>query len=208
MNDTAFWIDEDYDQAHASDGVSRYGAYVRDRTQEFAECWDGMCPTDHDAMLAEFASTAWRTATGPIMAPGYVRYHPRITGASLARSGWDSSLTATVDLVVPWPAQLAASRDWQRGAWWRDWPTEYRGGVGEVYRDPTEEDVTKRPYLLASATLTFPVPTATLPGVPVIALTSPRLVGDLVNRAQETVAALVQALNTIVSPVIETLDHR
>ena len=37
----AFRIDEDYDQAYASDGVSRYGAYLRDRVSDFAKCWNG-----------------------------------------------------------------------------------------------------------------------------------------------------------------------
>jgi hypothetical protein len=26
---TAFWIDHEYDQANSSDGISRYGAYIR-----------------------------------------------------------------------------------------------------------------------------------------------------------------------------------
>ena len=36
----AFWIDYDYDRENASDGISRYGAYVRQSTS-LAECWDG-----------------------------------------------------------------------------------------------------------------------------------------------------------------------
>ena len=36
----AFWVDRDYDREHASDGNSRYGAYLRDAT---FEPW-----TDHD----------------------------------------------------------------------------------------------------------------------------------------------------------------
>ena len=36
----AFWIDYDYDRENASDGISRYGAYVR-RSSAMAESWDG-----------------------------------------------------------------------------------------------------------------------------------------------------------------------
>jgi hypothetical protein len=36
----AFWIDYDYDRENASDGISRYGAYVR-RSSTLAESWDG-----------------------------------------------------------------------------------------------------------------------------------------------------------------------
>jgi len=57
---TPFWVDRDYDCAHASDGISRYGAYLRDAT---FEPW-----TDHDQAV-EWAAFAWRRATGPVMSP-------------------------------------------------------------------------------------------------------------------------------------------
>src|SRR6266498_6098900 len=65
----AFWVDRDYDRENASDGLSRYGAYLRDAS---FEPW-----TDHDQAV-EWAVFAWRRATGPVMSPGYVRYHPRV----------------------------------------------------------------------------------------------------------------------------------
>jgi hypothetical protein len=76
-----FWIDCEYDRDNASDGVSRYGAYIR---QARFEPWTD---NDHAVELAEFA---WRQATGPVMAPGYVRRHGRILSAHIARSrlGW------------------------------------------------------------------------------------------------------------------------
>ena len=58
---TPFWVDRDYDCAHASDGISRYGAYLRDAT---FEPW-----TDHDQAV-EWVAFAWRRATGPMMSPG------------------------------------------------------------------------------------------------------------------------------------------
>ena len=93
----AFWVDRDHDREHASDGISRYGAYLRDAA---FEPW-----TDHDQAV-EWAVFAWRRATGPVMSPGYVRYHPRVLAARLERSGWDGSLVAGVDLVSAWPEQL------------------------------------------------------------------------------------------------------
>ena len=74
---TPFWVDRDYDCAHASDGISRYGAYLRDAT---FEPW-----TDNDHAV-EWAAFAWRRATGPVMSLGYVRYHPRVLGARLERT--------------------------------------------------------------------------------------------------------------------------
>ena len=80
---TAFWVDRDYDRAHASDDTSRYGAYLRDAT---FEPW-----TDHDQAV-EWAAFAWRRATGSVMSPGYVRYHPQVLAAQLERSSWDGTL--------------------------------------------------------------------------------------------------------------------
>ena len=48
-----FWIDHDYDRDRASDGVSRYGAYVRDRGHLFAEIWDG---TFESSLTERFAA--------------------------------------------------------------------------------------------------------------------------------------------------------
>ena len=93
----AFWVDRDYDRSHASDGISRYGAYLRDAA---FEPW-----TDQDRAV-EWAVFAWERATGPVMSPAYVRYHPRVLGARLERSGWDGSLVAGVTLVSAWPEQL------------------------------------------------------------------------------------------------------
>ena len=102
----AFWVDRDHDREHASNGVSRYGAYLRDAV---FEPW-----TDHDQTV-EWAVFAWRRATGPVMSPGYVRYHPRVLAARLERSGWDGSLVAGVDLVSTWPEELTAALGRGRG---------------------------------------------------------------------------------------------
>src|SRR5215467_4266023 len=94
---TAFWTDRDYDHEYASDGISRYGAYLRDAT---FEPW-----TDNDQAV-EWAAFAWQRATSPVMSPGYVRYHPRVRAAQLVRSGWDGSLVAGVNLVSPGPEEI------------------------------------------------------------------------------------------------------
>src|SRR5258708_20946450 len=115
----AVWIDADYDKDSASDGKSRYGAYVRDRVSSFAECWDGIY---EEALAVHFAATAWQAATGPIMVPGYVRFHRRIRGVQLEHSYWDGSLLASLDLITPWPQQLRESPRWMeqtaRESWW------------------------------------------------------------------------------------------
>jgi hypothetical protein len=192
----AFWLDRGYDREHASDGISRYGAYLRDAT---FEPW-----TDTDQAV-EWAVFAWERATGPVMSPGYVRYHPRVLGTHLERSGWDGSLTAAVTLVSSWPEQLTrtlvrAVRLGDRGAYWQDWPTEYCGG-DTCYHEPSEADVAARPYLVATLSLQFTVPSASLPQPPT---TSAALLGA----GQEAVAVVVAELNRIVGPVLSAgLGH-
>jgi hypothetical protein len=188
---TAFRVDRDYDREYASDGVSRYGAYLRDAA---VEPW-----TDHDQAV-EWAVFAWRRATGPVMSPGYVRYHPRVLGARLERSGWDGSLVTGVTLVSAWPEQLTRAlvrtvRLGDKEAYWQDWPTEYRGGGTTCYYAPSEADVAARPYLLTTISLQFTVPSAALPQPPATS-------AAVLSAGQQAVAVVVAELNRIVGPVL------
>jgi hypothetical protein len=186
----AFWIDRAYDREYASDGISRYGAYLRDAT---FEPW-----TDNDQAV-EWVVFAWRRATGPVMSPGYVRYHPRVLSAQLERSGWDGNLVAGVTFVSSWPQQFntALARSVKlddKDAYWQDWPTESRGG-SSYYYEPTEADLAARPYLLTTLSLQFTVPSPALPQPP--ATPTAQLMAG-----QHAVATVVAELNRIVGPVL------
>jgi hypothetical protein len=188
---TAFWVDRDYDREHASDGISRYGAYLRDAT---FEPW-----TDRDQAV-EWAVFAWERATSPVMSPGYVRYHPRVLGARLERSGWDGNLVAGVTLVSAWPEQLTralgrAVRLGDREAHWQDWPVEYRGGGTACYYEPSEADIASRPYLLTTVSVQFSVASAALPDPP--AASAARL-----DAGRQAVAVVLAELNRVVGPVL------
>ena len=78
------WIDLDYDRTQASDGQSRYGAYVRDYARLFDPWQDAPDGVTGDPV--EFAIAAFRVATGPIMSPGFVRWHPRVCGYGVEHS--------------------------------------------------------------------------------------------------------------------------
>jgi hypothetical protein len=187
----AFWVDRDYDQEHASDGISRYGAYLRDAA---FEAW-----TDHDQAV-EWAVFAWERATGPVMSPGYVRYHPRVLGARLERSGWDGGLVAGVTSVSAWPEQLTralarAVRLGDREAYWQDWPAEYRGSGPACYYEPGEADIAVRPYLLTTVSAQFTVRPAALPDPP--ATSAARL-----EAGRQAVAVVLAELNRVVGPVL------
>jgi len=191
----AFWIDYGYDADHASDGISRYGAYVRMSAGTlFAGCWEGTGDSPaHRA--ARFAAAAWQTATGPVMAPGYIRMHPRVLSARTEVNGWDGSLTGAVTLAAPWPAPLPRAADW------RDWPRQHTLGGPDFYREPGEDELARGPYLLATARLLFPLPAGALPAAP----DGPRKA--LVAAARTAVEALVAAMNTAVAPALDALER-
>lgn len=194
----AFWIDYGYDREQASNGVSRYGAYVRKGTS-LAECWDGTWE-DPGIRQAKFAAAAWSTATGPVMAPGYVRHHPRVLSGKVAYNAWDGTLNGLVRVVTPWPQPLAQSCAWHPGdSLWEDWPVEPFGG--EYHREPDEDETAARRYLMTSAALIFPLSAGALPAAPAV----PR--DDLEDRAREAVRVLTCAMNNVVGPVIEILER-
>src|SRR6266700_136529 len=74
--DRLCWVDENWDLVNASDRVSRYGAYLRGHTELFDPWQDAPGGISRDA--GEFAIAALQVATGPIMSPGYLRWHPRV----------------------------------------------------------------------------------------------------------------------------------
>ena len=149
----------------------------------------------------DFAATAWRVATGPVMAPGYVRFHSRILDARLGRNNWDGSMTATVTLATPWTRPLASSPEWQRGAHWRNWPVTRDFGTDDVtYHEPAEQDLTRSAYAMTSVRLAFSLPDRGLPTPP------PGPTEALEITARKAVAGMVEALNHIVTPVIQAMD--
>jgi hypothetical protein len=198
----ALWIDQEYDRDQASDGVSRFGAYVR-RSGAIAECLaerDGVAGQDTQTLQARFAAAAWETALPPVMSPGYVRRHRRVLSARMEFNPWDATLTGSVELVTPWPQPLADSRDWQHGAWWHDWPYERVGAV-EYWREPGDDELATRPYLMASARLEFPLRLA----VPLPVVPSGSRGAE--EAAQQAVRTLILAMDAVVTPVIEALER-
>jgi hypothetical protein len=195
-----FWIDEEYDREHSDDGVSRYAAYVRDRMAEFAESWDGTW----DDGTVPFARTAWYVATTPVMAPGYVRMHPRVLSAQIVRNDWDGGLAADVSLSIPQPPHLRWMRSDNDRGLWRDWPTERQLDGRTTFYEPTGQEVSSSHYLLGSARLCFPMADDLLPTT---LRTSHHLPEVVVNAAQTAVRVLVRQLNEIVGPVLKQIEE-
>ena len=111
------WIDPDYDRANASDGVSRYGAYVRDYARLFDPFQDA--PDGVTRNPVEFTLAAFRVATGPIMGPGFVRWHGRVCGYGVDRPDDDDGrLVVSVTLATQAPL-------WLPGLAWRGWERDF-----------------------------------------------------------------------------------
>jgi len=178
------WVDEGYDRELASDGVSRYGGYLRSRAHLFA---------DEDAPLdpVGFAVLAWQIASGPVMSPGYVRRRPDIEAVTCRHVEEPGLLVADVEVRLSWPAglnrggPLAGWRSWVMGDGWGDEPPRYV--------EPGDD----RPALLVTAHLWLPIPEPSLP--------APRHIpaGDVdVATAKRAVEVVCRHVNAAAGPVV------
>ena len=129
--------------------------------------------------------------------PPYVRWHRRIRPVACDRNPWDGGLTAHALLVAPLPAQLTTSRDWWRDRGWRDWSQTF----GQ-YLEPTDQDLTRSPFLRTTLLVDAPVPLNALPPAP----DGPS--DTLADTAGLAVAAMVKELNELLNPIIRRLEDR
>ncbi|GAA2755886.1 hypothetical protein [Actinopolymorpha rutila] len=177
--DDLVWVDEAYDRDYASDGVSRYGAYLRSRAHLFDD--DG-APLD----AVSFAGIAWQIACAPVMSPGFVHTADTI-GRVRCRGSEESSeeLIAEMDARLGWPARLARPRL----SGWRDWERDDFGGLMEPAAD--------RRALLFSVRVQLPVSTL---GLPV-----PTSTAVDVGAAIEAVHLLCRRINDDVRPALDAV---
>ena len=83
-------VDREGDKERASDGYSRYGAYVEAREESFIDHIEG---PDQPLEPIAFAAKAWEIASTPVMSPGLVEWRPDIAKISL---GYDEDGTRPV----------------------------------------------------------------------------------------------------------------
>lgn len=199
MADQAFWIDYEWDRDRASDGKSRYGAYVRGAMEEFRKSWDGTYETN---LAGRFAEVAWRTATGPVMSPPFADWRApvRSAGLQIDVEAEGCPLVATVDLACRWPRSLGHGHDGLRH--WRSWPYE-RSWTGDYPRVPYGDEIVRGCYALASLRLLFAIPAAQLPAPPAAG----HRPGEVEDTARKAVEAVVAELNRFVTPVSARLEE-
>ena len=180
------WVDEDWDHTNASDRVSRYGAYLRSHTELFDPWHEARKGITEDP--GEFAIAAFQVASGPIMSPGYVCWHPRVLDHTVGYG--DDPDPGRLVLKVVLATFLPT---WLGSAWW-SWTT-YMG------REWSEPDDAKH-AALARLELRWPLPVATLPRPrPPARPGQPNL-----HDAKASVRALVAQINQTAGPVLAKLE--
>jgi hypothetical protein len=180
------WIDREHDRHSAADKTSRYGAYVKLHAALFDPWHEAPGGVTRDPV--EFAIAAFQVATGPIMSPGYLRWHGRVQGHDASRSEHDGRLVVSVTLAVPSPVRLP----WD----WRSWEPDFHGR----FLEPDD----RRPAGLTRLELRWPVPTDQLP--------SPRRLRQPgipnLRDATRAIAVLVAQVNATVGPILAELETR
>jgi hypothetical protein len=176
-----FWIDDAYDREYAGDGISRYGTYLN-----INPAW----ADDYTDSPVELACAAFRVATSPNMAPGYVRTHSRVLAATCAPC-WEfegGAIKADVTLALSRPPEEL--RDEHGWTGWR-WP----GAV-----EPSPVELVPNAAMLPMVRLVFLVPSGLL-YAPADAPT--RLT---VDDAKTSARWLVEALNDKAGPILDRLE--
>jgi hypothetical protein len=173
-------IDDAYDRDYASDGISRFGAYVRQRAHLFVDDWEPLSPVT-------FAATVWAIASGPLMSPGYVRTRSSVGGVHCRHADEPGLLLAEVDMCLPWSADL---RNRSELAGWSSWTST----LAPELTDPDE----RRPALLLRACVRVPVHEGLLPN-------PSRFAALDVTVAKQAVAVICEQVNTRAAPVVALL---
>lgn len=177
---TVLWADDDYDHDRASDGVSRYGVYLRQQRRRFA---DDEVPSP-DPLV--FTATTCQVGTGPIMAPGYLRTHPAGLGVRFGVEPGEH-LDVTVTLAAELPQPRLGARVPSRALRW-----VHRAGR---WSEPVSRPGT--PVLLPRLLARIAIPIADLPVVP-------RYTGGVpdLDTARGAVRAVAAATSRALAPTL------
>ncbi len=185
MAENVFELQDAYDLEFASDRRSRFGAYLAQDSRRFRS-WEGALTSS----AVEFAAVAFGIATVPVMSPPYVSTHPRVVYAA-ARWDEDGHCGLVLELAAPMAATLAARLPPQVSGWGRDCES------GRFF--PPEDNDQLAVYTRVTVRVPFPIgalpdPVYTDTGTADVATT------------KRALRALVDHANSLLAPVIATLD--
>ncbi|GAB2869678.1 hypothetical protein [Lentzea nigeriaca] len=176
----ALWPDEKWDRELASNGSSRYAAYLH--VSRFGGATDEGPTMDP----AEFAAAAVLTALSPVMSPGYLLTHPRVLDVV---QRWDDDGRLAFAVTVAFMLPRALNREFC--ARWQSWHIDRRRGTRWI--EPWDND---RPAVLPSIELRVPVAADLLP--------VPKYSGGYadVAAAKQAVAVVCREVNRNVAPLL------
>jgi hypothetical protein len=170
--------DDIYDRDRASDGISRFGAYLAMRLPPIVD-------NDPDVLSdpVRWASFAWATAAPPVMSPGYVDWNDPIEDVQV---GWDDRrLVAEIVVRTGCPANLTG---------WRSWERDLQGNLVEPWHGNR--------IALSRTTLRAVLKEAALPGPPTGL--DDRM--EVTRAAKVAVRAVVAAVQPVLEPVLLGLE--
>lgn len=187
-------IDDEYDRRNASNGRSRYEAYLKQNASLFRDSWSDTPGPVRDPN--EFAVHAWTVATGPIMAPGFLRVRPDLHGITLHRDDHDLALYANIH--VPLHHDQIGGGAGRFPYDWQDWATDR--DFGSDYDSLIEPEPSKRPSVLATAVVR--VPSHTWPDLPTPTVYEGP---QLLDEARAALDLLVACINRDAGPIVAKL---
>ncbi|GGQ66196.1 hypothetical protein [Kitasatospora griseola] len=177
------------DKERASDGRSRYGSYLALNARHLHDDGQPLSP-------AAFAAAAWRIATSPVMAPGYVRIRPDLASLTVV-SAEDDGSSLLLRLAVPVRHQALAHRPAGRPA---DWAAYRSPWTEDRFARLIEPEQLDRTALLVTAELVRPVsgrllvdPSTARPG-PRMTHEAKQVVNSLVEYANDSLGGAVANL--------------
>ena len=178
-NPNPFIVTDDvYDRHRASDGFSRFGAYLALRLPAIVD-------DDPDVLSdpVRWASFAWATAAPPVMSPGYVEWNNPIEDIQV---GWDDGrLLAEIVLRVDCQVNLPG---------WRGWDRDLRGNLVEPWHGNR--------IALSRTTLRAVLKGIVLPSAPL----EHGNWTDVVWRAKAAVRSVAAGIESVLEPVLLRLE--
>lgn len=181
-------VDDTYDRGYASDGESRFGAYLRPRVTGSG---------DEYALVTaeEFAAAVWHIGTSPVMSPGYVRLRPDVHHILPTwPDHYDGTLHFDVHIRLP-HTTLPTGRD--LSPMWQDWQPAPRSMDDDPYRVWWEPDRAGN-ALLTTTVIRLAVDDSW--GLP-----TPTSRDRLTAEAKQSVAAVAAAVNRQAGPAVAAL---
>ena len=183
--DEVFTLRDVYDYTHASDGQSRYRAYLAQYACRFRYVGEDLTkePT-------EFAAAAFVIASPPIMSPPYIGTHPRVLHAT-PRWDMDHRCALHLELATPLAEHVVDQLPRHFGGWKRDHSS------GRYY-SPEDHD---EPTACAQLAIRIPLRVDLLPEPTY----TPGGVAD-VDTAKRALRAMCTHVNSLLTHMIVGLD--